>query len=411
MTMTKYVLPIALTLLLVLSGSAGAEDDALLVYMANGGNVPNSLIDHIQSATGDASAATVGDVKIALDGICYDGISLAAGWSFVDLQPDQTPALVIATNVRAAGQPVDSHFDFPLCQWAVPNLFYSAYGETSNTVIGGMSGQITGDAPDGAMRIETTFHILRPTKPLAVVDAALFESSTDEDNPEKMIEAFKHYDIKVADAQALNPDEWVSDGYAVIDRYGRFYVEGEFLSMYELHMTDSLMGGWGKLENPADEPVEVIAEVTLAFDATAEGATDSNIDWTPTTPIEMNGIQAHVTRLLSTPMAVYADIFFSPNEPAADAETVTTEIGLAKGWLQAADGEGNIVPVSAYDWLSNYSYSGPEELDDVWTIALHQVCAAPLDMPERLTLMPNEFTEGGSFLYSFCEELLNVPQE
>lgn len=390
--MRKYVTLMLCALLLTLPAFAAAEGgDALLAYMTDGGAVPDSLRALIQPATGDAAQAEVDGVRIALDGVCYDGISIAVGWAIEDTRPEATPAIVIATDVRVNGMPVLSHVDYPTCDWAARGLFGFPNSAEGGALPGGVSGRIDGDAPTGEMRVEAKFHVLRPTMPLAVADG--------EDMDDAARAVFAAYGLAVA------PE--ATDGYAVVDRQGQFLVQGEFRHMLDLYATTSLMGGHGVAAERADEPLARTGGTTLRFDATAAGATDGHVDRTPGAPIALDGMTARVTRLLATPMAVYADVFFLPDEPAGDVEALNARISLPGAWLAPANGAGEAVATSAYGVLGNETYACPEEIDGAWAMALHQVCPAPLAMPETLRLaVAGEYDEAGtSYLWALCEGL------
>lgn len=228
---------IAAVLLLLLAGIAYASSqlgllDALLQNQRN--KEPSEAL--MESIIPLDVSKTVGDVKITLTGVAYDGDGLAIGYTCENLAPG-TLAMVLYESAEANGKPMESReFGY---RW-VPDAFWwqsVAQGLVSptppplNPIIENKIGEFLEDPGDGQWQVKVNFLIKRFASEVVVVDTDAYIKEAflwawDEGQKAlsgggatayaSRLDRIRSFGIRVAEGDERDPALWIERGYTVI---------------------------------------------------------------------------------------------------------------------------------------------------------------------------------------------------
>ena len=168
---------------------------------------------------------TVLGIELCVECLYYDGDRLLIGWKTDNLEPEQ-PALVQYTNVRLGGISVEADADYPLSLW-----WPQAFGlfVTGDPINGLMNGFYSSNAREflleGTREAVLSFTVIRPSKPLAVVDAYIltpYENAGSEADRQAMLAALAACGVTVASSRELDVQAWLDKGYLAVNGAGEF---------------------------------------------------------------------------------------------------------------------------------------------------------------------------------------------
>lgn len=338
-TKPRAGLLIAVILILLLAGIAYASSrlglvDALLQNQMKK-NAPSEAL--LQSIIPLDVSETVGDVKITLNGVAYDGKGLAIGYMCENLAPG-TLAMVIYESATANGKPMESReWDY---YW-VPDAFLwqdRAFGmvtqelPSQNPISKYKIGEFFEDPGAGEWEVKVNFIVKQFPPNVIIVDSDemrrdSFSWAWDEaantmiggaaEAYEARLERIQSFGIPVAPEDERDPDLWVARGYSVINSNGYYYgarkLEGNDTPYFSESQTvegEQLMGMISE-DTPHSPLVEVgIATLTFTFDA--DQAQSLVEVYEPDLSFPMDVCNVRINRVILSPLKTSVEFDLEP---------------------------------------------------------------------------------------------------
>ena len=161
-----------LALMLVLTGTAAAMptqnwNDFLADEGIDATSAQTAAHEMILGQTEEALG-----VALSVEGLYYDGETFLLGFRTENLQP-QTPALVLYTDVTINGTPAIATADYPVSLWS-PRIFgLSEAGDPIDNLTWAFRAYMDSFSWNGEVEISSHFIVLKPTKPIVIVDAEI----------------------------------------------------------------------------------------------------------------------------------------------------------------------------------------------------------------------------------------------
>ena len=166
-------------------------------------------------------------VAVSVEGLYYDGETFLLGFRTENLRP-QSPALVLYTDVIINGAPARATADHPLSRWS-PHIFgLSVAGDPINNLMTDFNADMDYFLWNGAVEVSSHFIVLKPSKPIVIVDAEIHNAYDHEDMEEDrqaMLSALRAEGVTIAEAGDTDADAWREKGYLVLNRYGDSHLE------------------------------------------------------------------------------------------------------------------------------------------------------------------------------------------
>lgn len=260
---SKRLVAIWMTLcLLSLSVFAlAAPSQNLMDYLADEGidTSDESAMAHVYTV-GDAKEAL--GVALTLEGMYFDGESLYIGWRTENLRPEE-PVLVLYTDVTINGESIRADADHPVSYWW-PRMFgLFVAGDPINNLMGRFLVEDTSDYDlQGEAEVSAHFTVMRPTKPLVIIDPEIhvpYDIEDMETDRLAMIEAMQAYGVTIAEPEDTDVAAWQDKGYQVVNRNGEHYLADESEGRAALTGADF----------PDVETEDVVLSFTVDLDALA----------------------------------------------------------------------------------------------------------------------------------------------
>lgn len=240
---TAFLTLVSLLVVACAAPVAAADTEAFLaqVIAYNCFDAPETLPSKVQPLS---EAYLIDGIRVTLLGAVVEGRRLAIGWTVENLHPDDL-ALIVFESVTIAGEPLNPYADFPLVSWA-PRIFgLGGVHAVQNIFSGCAVGTFSADDGAGTLPVSLTFSVRRIASALVVVDRAFYDRYDDvsmQMGYVNMQECIRKYGVEVASPIALNPDDWVARGYAVVDSVGSLYLGDRFYWVNDLPVMRDLIG-------------------------------------------------------------------------------------------------------------------------------------------------------------------------
>jgi len=166
-------------------------------------------------------------VAVSVEGLYYDGETFLLGFRTENLLPE-SPALVLYTDVFINGAPARAIADHPLSRW-FPQLFgLSVAGDPINNLMTDFNADMDFFEWSGEAEISSRFIVIKPLKPIVIVDAEIHGAYDHEDmetDRQAMLSALRAGGVAIAEAGDTDADAWREKGYLVLNRYGDSHLE------------------------------------------------------------------------------------------------------------------------------------------------------------------------------------------
>ena len=169
-------------------------------------------------------------VSISVEGLFYDGETFLLGFRTENFQPE-TPALILYTKVAIDGISASAEADHPLSVW-YPRIFgLRVADDPINNLMSDFRADMNWFSWNGEVEISSYFTVIRPTKPIVIVDAEIhsaYDHADMEKDRQAMLAALRAHGVAIAEAGDTDTGAWREKGYIVVNRYGETDLLGNF---------------------------------------------------------------------------------------------------------------------------------------------------------------------------------------
>lgn len=363
---------IAVLLMLVLLFGASAfalTRPAVLMWLTGGAPVSTQLEATAQQVMGEGTAD---GITIRVTGVVYDGEKLAFAYELENAQPDM-PVLVAANPMMSFdGNVVQMMYCTadPYAPQMVPSPHLDVLPVRRNPAVGGGEVYVS-DIAEGKVACEMTFVVYQPENKFAVallpdsmqanVDSYTGDARAEAEDSLNTLNSFKN--TIFATEEDLVNEQWLAEGYTVIDGSGMLYDLPE-----NSHLTE---GAQIRVSFEFDASVAFACEFASIEDIALEDAT------------------LHVEQFRLSSLETRIDVWLIPQE---NTEKAARALAEKYGEYALADEQGEGVQYSEMDYMA-------ATLPDVVQINGQWVCRYLSDMPGLLRFPESvAFTAGGEEL-------------
>lgn len=363
---------IAVLLMLVLLFGASAfalTRPAVLMWLTGGAPVSTQLEATVQQVMGEGTAD---GITIRVTGVVYDGEKLAFAYELENAQPDM-PVLVAANPMMSFdGNVVQMMYCTadPYAPQMVPSPHLDVLPVRRNPAVGGGEVYVS-DIAEGKVACEMTFVVYQPENKFAVallpdsmqanVDSYTGDARAEAEDSLNTLKSFKN--TIFATEEDLVNEQWLAEGYTVIDGSGMLYDLPE-----NSHLTE---GAQIRVSFEFDASVAFACEFASIEDIALEDAT------------------LHVEQFRLSSLETRIELWLIPQE---NTEKAARALAEKYGEYALADEQGEGVQYSEMDYMA-------ATLPDVVQINGRWVCRYLSDMPGLLRFPESvAFTAGGEEL-------------
>ena len=363
---------IAVLLMLVLLFGASAfalTRPAVLMWLTGGAPVSTQLEATAQQVMGEGTAD---GITIRVTGVVYDGEKLAFAYELENDQPTM-PVLVAANpTMNIDGKTVQMMYCTadPYAPQMVPSPHLDVLPVRRNPAVGGGEVYVS-DIAEGKVACEMTFVVYQPENKFAVallpdsmqanVDSYTGDARAEAEDSLNTLKSFKN--TIFATEEDLVNEQWLAEGYTVIDGSGMLYDLPE-----NSHLTE---GAQIRVSFEFDASVAFACEFASIEDIALEDAT------------------LHVEQFRLSSLETRIDLWLIPQE---NTEKAARALAEKYGEYALADEQGEGVQYSEMDYMA-------ATLPDVVQINGRWVCRYLSDMPGLLRFPESvAFTAGGEEL-------------
>lgn len=363
---------IAVLLMLVLLFGASAfalTRPAVLMWLTGGAPVSTQLEATAQQVMGEGTAD---GITIRVTGVVYDGEKLAFAYELENDQPTM-PVLVAANpTMNIDGKTVQMMYCTadPYAPQMVPSPHLDVLPVRRNPAVGGGEVYVS-DIAEGKVACEMTFVVYQPENKFAVallpdsmqanVDSYTGDARAEAEDSLNTLKSFKN--TIFATEEDLVNEQWLAEGYTVIDGSGMLYDLPE-----NSHLTE---GAQIRVSFEFDASVAFACEFASIEDIALEDAT------------------LHVEQFRLSSLETRIELWLIPQE---NTEKAARALAEKYGEYALADEQGEGVQYSEMDYMA-------ATLPDVVQINGQWVCRYLSDMPGLLRFPESvAFTAGGEEL-------------
>lgn len=302
------------------------------------------------------------DVRLSITGAIFDGRFFAVGWLVENLRPEN-PAMVLCKTVEVNGQPVYALADFPWTSWSPGFTGLGIETEGRNRISFGMSGELSDMEAEAELTVRVTFAVKRPKGELVVVDPLVYDDASLEEGMradwQAMLEALRASGVRIAEADALDPDAWAAQGYTVLNAGGQYYLDGEYWSEYDLSDISALHNIY--YEGPVEESMETVEDVVIEFPMDAGECLSRVRDVTPREDIIEDDRAIRFTHVRLSPLTTFVEYEVIPAEETEEALAILT---TGSAWPVMTDQDGKALAFSGAGTVINHNGSDMRQRDD-----------------------------------------------
>jgi uncharacterized membrane protein len=223
----------ALALILILTATAAAAPTQNWGdFLADWGIDPKSPQTAAHTKIIGQTEEALG-VSLSVEGLYYDGETFLLGFRTENLQPE-SPALVLYTKViivDTEAHNVSAAADHPLSKW-YPRIFeLSPADDPVNNLMSDFRADMDWFSWNGEVEISAYFTVVKPTKPLVIVDAEIYNAYDNADmekDRQAMLANLRAHGVTIAEADDIDVDAWREKGYIVVNRLGQTDLLGDY---------------------------------------------------------------------------------------------------------------------------------------------------------------------------------------
>lgn len=414
---------IAALLIILLAGIAYASSqlglvDSLMQSQAKWKNIPSEAL--LQSVIPLNVSETLGDVRITLTDVAYDGDGLAIGYTCENLAPG-TLAMVIYESAEANGIPMESR------EWGyrwTPDAFWwqdivsglvSREPPPTNPIVEHKIGEFFEDPGSGQWQVQVNFLVKRFPSDVIVVDTDAYlrerfswawdhEADTIGDGAAAsyaaQLERIRALGIPVAEDSERDPELWIARGYAVINSNGGYYGKYENDNSVSEYFYEEQTAEAGQMmgihaENGPHSPLETVGRVTLTFSFDSDQAKSLVEVYEPDITFPMDVCVVRIRKVVLSPLATTVEFDLEPLGDDWSIEAIEMIFG-AFGGFALTDQDGT--PLEDLGWglavpngeQGGYGATPVDEEETRWV--LRGYCKGPglYQRPEALRIVTTD---------------------
>ncbi len=364
---------LVLTLVLVFATTAFAlTRPAVLSWLTGNAPVSSQLESTVQTVIGENS---VDGITVRMTSLVFDGEKLAFSYELENDQPDM-PVLIAANPIMSFdGKEVQMMYCTadPYAPQMVPSPHLDVLPVKRNPVVGGGEVYVR-DITKGKVTCEMTFVVYKPENKFAVallpdsmqanVESYTGDARSEAEDSLNTLKSFRNA-IFATEADLVN-EQWIAEGYTVIDGSGMLYDLPE-----KSHLTE-------------------VSQITVPFEFDASVA--FTCEFADIDDIALEDATLHVEQFRLSSLETRIDLWLIPQENTEKAARFLAE---KHGEYALANEQGEGVQYSEMDYLASAT-PYVTQIDGQWICRYLSQMPGLLQFPESIS-----FIAGGDELICF----------